>query len=424
MSQPRVLVLTDKYPPHIIGGYEVACASVAGQFQRMGVPVRVVTSTFGVGRETVNGDVWRVLHRPHDSSRLLELGWQERRDHRTLRRVIADWRPDVVYAWSMAQLFATIHGLLARLALPVVINIQDLWLPGQFERHDELRRAWLDSKGGIVTRVARRCRAAIAARLVPAVRTQVSIRDVHLRSAVFGSAFRQAQLTAAGFDTRGSKVIHNGVDVRRYAPGQTHPASGLRLLTTGRLVHEKGVHTAIEAIDVLVGRGARDVTLTIGGFASHPWEYAEALKKSVSEKRLDKFVRFRLNVDDAKMPALYRDHDVFLFPSIGPEGFPMGVLEAMASGLCVIGTTTGGTAEVLEHEINGLAFTPGDGTMLADTIERVRRDRQLAADLGRRGRRLMCSRFAIEAIAAEHLDHLSSVVRGDRAADAGSDHRQ
>jgi glycogen synthase len=412
MTPPRVLVLTDKYPPHIVGGYEVACANVTEWIRGQGVPVQVITSTYGCASRRVDGHVQRRLHRPQDSANLVQSGIAEAADLAAIRRAITRFRPDVVYAWSLLQMYGTVHAVLAQSGLPLVFNIQDLWLPRQVLHQDAFRQAWLDAAGPWPIRAAKRMRAAIAGAFVPALRMKVALGDISLRHAVFGSAFRQAEHQQAGFATEGSVVIHNGVDVRRYAPGPRRRAPGLRLLTTGRLVHEKGVHTAIEAMAELAARGVGDVSLTIAGFAAHPWEYADGLRQQVHDRRLEASVEFRPGVDDAEMAQLYRDHDAFLFPSIGPEGFPMGVLEAMASGLCVIGTTTGGTAEVLEHEVNGIVFPPGDAPALASAVARIRQDRALAASLGDTARRHVCARFAVETIAAAHLAHLASVVEG------------
>ena len=71
------------------------------------------------------------------------------------------------------------------------------------------------------------------------------------------------------------------------------------------------------------------------------------------------------------MPRVYADHDVFVFPSIWEEPFSIGLLEAMACGQAVVGTTTGGSAEILVDGVNSLVFPPGDPRRLARQVKRL-----------------------------------------------------
>lgn len=67
-----------------------------------------------------------------------------------------------------------------------------------------------------------------------------------------------------------------------------------------------------------------------------------------------------------RVSALYRSHDLFVFPSIWQEPFGLTPLEAMASGIPVISTVNGGHGEFVQHKINAFVFKEGDADMLAD----------------------------------------------------------
>jgi glycosyltransferase involved in cell wall biosynthesis len=81
---------------------------------------------------------------------------------------------------------------------------------------------------------------------------------------------------------------------------------------------------------------------------------------------------------------------VLLFPSIWPEPLARVVQEAMASGLVVIGTTTGGTPELLREGETGLTFPAEDATALAHQIGR------LAADPALYNRLALAARHTVE----------------------------
>src|SRR5262249_11211684 len=93
------------------------------------------------------------------------------------------------------------------------------------------------------------------------------------------------------------------------------------------------------------------------------------------------------------MPQVYRNHEVLVFPSIWDEPFSLTLLEAMAAGLCVVASTAGGSAEILQHEVNSLTFRPGDAYDLARQLQRVIDDPALRRRLAREGQRQVREQF-------------------------------
>jgi glycosyltransferase involved in cell wall biosynthesis len=82
-------------------------------------------------------------------------------------------------------------------------------------------------------------------------------------------------------------------------------------------------------------------------------------------------VEFRGRLPRTELPALYRAHDVFVFPSIWREPFGLTQLEAMASGLAVVATAEGGHGECLRHGENALVFPPGNAEALSAHLARL-----------------------------------------------------
>jgi glycosyltransferase involved in cell wall biosynthesis len=94
-------------------------------------------------------------------------------------------------------------------------------------------------------------------------------------------------------------------------------------------------------------------------------DYTAELKSFVSKSNLP--VTFSSAGMD-EMPAIYRKHDALLFTSEWAEPFALTPLEAMASGLPVIGTTTGGSREIFRHRDNALTYTAGNAEELGEEI--------------------------------------------------------
>jgi glycosyltransferase involved in cell wall biosynthesis len=135
------------------------------------------------------------------------------------------------------------------------------------------------------------------------------------------------------------------------------------------------VHTAIEAVRLAGTTGGLPVTLDIIGSGDRG--YAATLTEAVARNGLQKVVTFHGAIDHQNVPAILRTFHALLFPSEWDEPFPRVVLEAMASGLAVIGTSRGGTSEVLADEVTGLVFPAGDAPSLADRIRRLGDDAEL-----------------------------------------------
>ena len=404
----RVLMLTDRYPPYFTGGYEIACHAITETLRKRGHDVSVLASNYGLGGETrVEAHVRRELHRPQDSADLLELGRWEVADNRTLKRALLD--REVVYAWSLAQLFASLHATLRRARRPVVYALHDLWIPDQLARAAALRTTWL-RRGSGPLRSAGKALARAALKLRdPHWLAPLTSADVDLRHAVFCSRFRRDQHLRVGLPIGDARVIYNGLDLSLFRGGPKPVSPELRVLFVGRLVKEKGVHTLLEAVTRLLAEGV-SIRLTIVGVPGYPPEYVRSLRQRV--QGLGSAARLLDPLPHEDLPALYREHDVLAFPSIGEEGFPMTLIEAMACGTAVVSTVTGGSAEILEDGRNCLTFPAGDAEALAERLRRLATKPGLGRDLATQAQAEVRSRFDIHAIGDQTLAYLSQVVTG------------
>jgi glycosyltransferase involved in cell wall biosynthesis len=172
----------------------------------------------------------------------------------------------------------------------------------------------------------------------------------------------------------------------------------LRLLYFGRLVSFKGVHTAVEAMGVLSDRGLADrVELTVVG-GGHP-DYEAHLRSLAAQLGVGHQIQFtgRLPWDELLMQL--KRSDVMLFTTIGPEAMARTVMEAMAAGLLVIGTTQGGQKEMLFDGENAMVFQAGDALSLADCISRALDDPSLRYRLARAGQQTVLEQFTLSRMA-------------------------
>jgi len=229
--------------------------------------------------------------------------------------------------------------------------------------------------------------------------------------AICVSHYIKEALTAMGLPLSDAAVIHGGTDVERFQPnpGQAHTdGRSLSLLYAGQLAGHKGVATAIEALARLA-HGYPGLRLTLVGSGHRDYE-AHLLTLAQMAGLQDRVV-FRGSVPREQMPQVLAEHDVLIFPSTGPEALPRMVQEGMAAGLVVVGTTTGGTGEILVDGENGLTFAPEDAQGLARQIERLVHDPALRGRLAAAGRRTVQEKFTLERMVNEIEAYLLGVLR-------------
>jgi glycosyltransferase involved in cell wall biosynthesis len=212
-------------------------------------------------------------------------------------------------------------------------------------------------------------------------------------------------------------TIHNGVDLAQFVPdrGEKGFASqGFQCLVAGNLKHEKGVHTVIEAlVQLKKEQGLKDITLTLVG--SGPEPYMTFLKELTTKHRLQSVVKFLGWMPRDQMPKILRQHNALILPSEYDEPLARSMQEAMAMGLLVIGTTTGGSGELLKHHETGLAFRAGDAQSLAEQLTYAKEHPENMERYARAGQQEVEAHFNIERTIEQVEDYLRHVLDGHPA---------
>ncbi len=168
-------------------------------------------------------------------------------------------------------------------------------------------------------------------------------------------------------------LIPHGIDLRRwrFRPPSEDREEVLRLLFVGRFVAKKGIPTLLHAVHLLNREGTA-VRLTAIGDGS----LRDNLRRLAAELSIDTLVAWRGVVPHESVMEELGRQDLLVVPSETDsqgdrDGTPNVVIEAMARGLPVAGTETGGLPEVLD-ENTGWVFPAGDAGQLAALLERMR----------------------------------------------------
>ena len=191
------------------------------------------------------------------------------------------------------------------------------------------------------------------------------------------------------------RVIRNGIDMTRFAPSPARDGAVTRgpiIGTLARLIPSKGIRILLDAMPHLLQKYPEALLLVGGG-----GEQQEALERQARALGIADRVVFVGPVQDPR--DFYRRLDLFVLPSLD-EAFGLVLLEAMATGVPVIGARVGGVPEILTHGVNGWLVEPGDSAVLAAGLRTLWADPVLRRQVAEEGRRTAV-RFDVTRAAAE-----------------------
>ena len=190
------------------------------------------------------------------------------------------------------------------------------------------------------------------------------------------------------------EVIYPGVDLERFKPGtkpedllakNNIPKNSFVILYVGKLVSWKGVHNLVYAAKILKDKGIKDFVVAVAGRGAQK----ENMEKIIKETKTEGHFRFLNFISYDEMPDVYRMADVFALPSyptmIWQEQFGMVLVEAMACGKPIIASASGSIPEIIGDA--GLTFVPGDFFEFAKKLALFIENRNLAHEVGQKGRR-------------------------------------
>jgi glycosyltransferase involved in cell wall biosynthesis len=373
----RILIVNSEYPP-IGGGAGNASAHIADQLEKLGHIVTVVTSRFEKlphREQSKNITIYRIpsIRRQQDRSNPLEqIVFILSASVWTLS-LIPHLRPNATLAF-----FGVPSGAIAWLIkiiyrIPYVISLRGGDVPG-FRPYDFH----------------------IYHKLIAPL-----LRLIWKNAAAVIANSNGLRHLAHAFDSRFEvPVIPNGVDLELFKMGKRDWSSP-RLLSVGRIVHQKGLDLAMHAL---------------GGLKDLKWEWRiagdgpqmHALQSLAQELGIDDRVIFLGWQSRQQILESYQQANVFLFPS-RHEGMPNAILEAMSSGLPVIATCIAGNEELVVEGQTGYLVPAEDIENLQNALKKILNDSALRQEMGEASRRRVEENYSWESTAQQYALYLEKV---------------
>lgn len=198
-------------------------------------------------------------------------------------------------------------------------------------------------------------------------------------------------VVALGIDR--SRVFSNpmGTDTNRFIDaGRRDPKAGrLKMLTVARLHRCKGHVFAFQAMRKLLDSGL-DIRYTLAGDGPHRSEIVADIARLKLQDRIDVLG----SVGENDVIGLMQSHDCFLLTSIGVgEAAPVGVMEAMSTGLPVVSSIIGSTAHMISDGQTGFLTRQEDVDGIARALTMLANDLELRKQIGARAREHAVANF-------------------------------
>jgi 1,4-alpha-glucan branching enzyme len=208
-------------------------------------------------------------------------------------------------------------------------------------------------------------------------------------------------------------MIPNGVNTDVYAEAQSKDLTQFRrrfalpgeriVLFVGRLVYEKGVHVLVNAIPKVLEKVNAKTVIVGNGYMK------EQISGIVKGLGIDQKVMFTGFVDDETLRRLQTSADVSVVPSLF-EPFGIVALEAMAAKSPVVVSDTGGLAEIVDHDVDGIKVYPNNPDSLAWGITRVLTDERNANRLRSNAYKKIQEKYNWDRIAKQTRDVYRAVL--------------
>ena len=369
----RILLICEAF--RSIGGVQEVVDNLAAELEQEGHQVAVFSTPFiaGQARTIRFGGECRYLEIPSRrpvTLRHLERLWQARlsSEVRRLSSEIIGWQPRIVssHCWSWDR-FPTVADACRRAGVPMVHSLYDSWGGGKM--------------------------GAAALRSLQAAAALTALSEATRR-------FFEPILPAA----RGARVITGGADPDAAQSAEPMPHSRPYILSAARLdIRHKAIDALIEAFAILAGENPGVDLYITGDGPDRPKLQALAASAGVGER-----VRFLGVVKRSELWSLYKNAVFFAMPSRMPEGLGLVFLEAMACGIPVIGTRSGGTPEIVDHGRTGLLIENNTPEELTSAMRQMLNDPEARLRMGAQARELVASRYTWRQFALQYVEVYSS----------------
>jgi glycosyltransferase involved in cell wall biosynthesis len=327
----KIAILIPCFLPKWFGGTEVATHHLAGHLAKRGHEVHVITPLDeGLPEESCENGFY--IHRLPKIATGFPGGFTFWID---IVRAIRKIRPDIVHAQSLnSGIPALLSNKLLKIPYVVYGRGLDVYLPEWY--------------------------------------VKLTAKAVLKNAGVAIALTKDMKKVMQAMYSRDVVVVPNGIDLGEDSLRQREAENySEKVLFVGRLSSVKGIQYLLGAMRIVHGELPGVKLILVGDGEER--KYLEHLTDHLGIRECVEFVGA---VPHERVQDYMHHADVLALTSLS-EGFPVTILEAMASGLPVVATCVGGVPEIIENNVNGYLVETENQKVIAEALLKLLRDGQL-----------------------------------------------
>ncbi|AUB59682.1 hypothetical protein BK009_02720 [Methanobacterium subterraneum] len=354
----KICLISNLYPPNVLGGAEVSVKKVSEELVKKGHEVIVITTPFSENDvETINGvkiyqvkplNIYHIYDHPNQSMLIKPLWhiidlWNPY-DERNIKNILKTETPDIVHIHNFKGVSLSSFSPAKSLGIPLVFTAHDYSLIC-------MRANLLNSSGEICQTPSALCK------IYNQVQKHLAKNKVDLL--ISPSQFVINKLKSNGlFKDVKSKKIPLGIELDNKEKFEKK-YSTTNILYVGNLGEHKGVHVLLNAFKKINNMNIR-LDIVGKGLCS------EKLKLMSQN---DNRIKFHDFLEGKELLKMYVHSNLTVVPSIWYDNSPMVIYESFSYGTPVIGSKIGGIPELIEDGFNGYLFEAGNVNELQQLLE-------------------------------------------------------
>jgi glycosyltransferase involved in cell wall biosynthesis len=405
----RLLVVTDLFPPIGFGGYERSCANLVD-----GLRARheVMVLTTDLRRETAPPLPWvrrELAYLDRDRRQVLRVPKAAAQAATLTRRLLAEFRPDLVYVASCVVASHTAPRVALEAGSPVVYRLSELWVASSLHWGDQFVGHLANGRGGLHrgwSWLVRGVNHHRALRLDPR-------RPVPVAVSWCSDDLRARVTLPPGVRPVIERTIYPGV-AGPFATLPRRPSDRPTIAYLGRVTTAKGAELAVEALAALRARHGIAAHLVLAGHCSAPM--ARRLGRLAGSLEIAGSVELAGQLEREPLARLLQRAHAVVIPTVTHEAFGRVCIESALARAPVVAARIGGIPEALRDGEHALLFEPGDVEACASALAAALSDGTSAKARARRAFE-HARRFSVERYVDAEEELLEDAVRtlGGRA---------
>lgn len=403
----KILAITDSYPPHHTGGYELRSRDVLEGLRLRGHKVKIITTrcpTKPCSLHKKENDIIRILVKRSETPSIAVRIIRDIIEINHIHQVVNHFLPDVIYLSHLGDLLKPVFFYFSKCHLPVVFDdgglgmfyINKLFNQGLYFRHHKHDQTVKNHLKSFLQRIIH-----IASRgLIPIGLTWPDDLRIY-----FNSQKSRDYALHNGAPVENARVIYSGVDTSVFfMKPEIFLHAPLRIIIPGRIEPKKGIIDSVSLLSLLLQSNIQASLTIIGPVASRT--YLNEINQKISQQNLERFVKFLPMVDHLRLSEFYRGSDICFFPSYQLTGLSRIPFEAMASGCLVITYGNEGSSEVILSGETGYIIPEGDIQSVASILGNIISTPVLYQKIVLNANKLLTQKYSL----AAYLDQVENII--------------